>query len=75
MAGAALADGFTPIGPRSVIGIGTFGARGISGIASDGALPDAYAGGCVITVRRVASWDPPAAGTTIGTLGPFGRAG
>jgi hypothetical protein len=57
------------------MGIGTFAALGISGIASGGMLPETYAGGCVITVRRVASFGPPAAGTTIGTLGPFGRAG
>jgi hypothetical protein len=73
-AGGVLAEAFTPTGPRSVIGIGTFAARGISGIASGGILPDTYAGGCVITVLRVASVGPPAAGTTIGTFGPFGRA-
>jgi hypothetical protein len=74
-AGAALADAFTPTGPLSVIGIGigTFAARGISGIASGGMLPETYVGGCVMTVRRVPSPGPPAAGTTIGTLGPFGR--
>jgi hypothetical protein len=74
-AGAALADAFTPTGPLSVIGIGIgpFAARGISGIASGGMLPETYAGGCVMTVRRVPSAGPPAAGTTIGTLGPFGR--
>jgi hypothetical protein len=72
-AGAALA--LTPTGPLSVIGIGigTFAARGIGGIASGGMLPATYAGGCVMTVRRVPSAGPPAAGTTIGTLGPFGR--
>jgi hypothetical protein len=63
----------TPTGPLSVIGIGTFAARGISGIASGGTLDDPYVGGCVIAVRRVTSFGPPAAGTTMGTLGPFGR--
>lgn len=74
LAGVALADGFTPTGPRSVIGIGTFAALGISGIASGGTLPDTNAGGCVMTFRREPSSDPPAAGTMIGTLGPFARA-
>ena len=59
-------------GPLSVIGIGTFAARGISGIASGGTLDEAYIGGCVIAVRRVASCPPPAAGTTMGTFGPLG---
>jgi hypothetical protein len=67
-------DDRVPTGPLSVIGIGTFAARGISGIASGGTLDEAYAGGWVIAVRRVPSFAPPAAGTTMGTFGPLGRA-
>jgi hypothetical protein len=75
LAAGLAAAGLTLTGPLSVMGIGTFAARGISGIASGGMLPGTYAGGCVITVRRVASFGPPAAGTTMGMLCLFERTG